>query len=145
LLDQIKRLKCAHLPTPLERADRLADALAGPRIYIKRDDVTGLAGGGNKARKLEYLAADALERGANCLVTVGGPQSNHARMTAAVAARMGLHCRLYLKGEKPKDLRGNLLLDRLLGAELIFCGDEDYPEIYQRIEQDGVELGKAGI
>ena len=145
MLNQIKRLEAAHLPTPLERADRLADALAGPRIYVKRDDVTGLAGGGNKARKLEYLAAQAQELGAHCLATVGGPQSNHARMTAALAARMGLKCRLYLKGKKPKELRGNLLLDRLLGAEIIFCGDEDYPEIYQRIAQDRLVLSEQGI
>ncbi|HCX79558.1 MAG TPA: D-cysteine desulfhydrase family protein, partial [Firmicutes bacterium] len=117
---EYKPLKIAHLPTPLEGADRLADALGGTRIFIKRDDATGLAGGGNKARKLEYLAAEALARGANCLVTVGGPQSNHARMTAAVAAGLGLKCRLYLQGQRPQGLRGNLLLDRLLGAELIF-------------------------
>jgi len=140
-----KRLKIAHLPTPLEPADRLKIALPGPTIYIKRDDATGLAGGGNKARKLDYLAADALEHGANCLATVGGPQSNHARMTAALAARLGLKCRLYLKGERPQGLRGNLLLDRLLGAELIFCGQAEYPEIYQRIDADAQQLKDRGI
>jgi len=145
MIDQVKRLEIAHLPTPMEGADKLTVALAGPRIHIKRDDATGLAGGGNKARKLESLGADALDKGANCLVTVGGPQSNHARMTAALAARMGLKCRLYLKGLRPQNLRGNLLLDRLLGAELIFCGNEDYPEISQRIERDGLELRKQGI
>ena len=85
-----KRWEIAHLPTPLERTQRLTTALAGPEIFVKRDDATGLAGGGNKARKLEFLVADALAQGANCLVTVGGPQSNHARMTAAIAARLGL-------------------------------------------------------
>lgn len=145
MLSKIKRLEAAHLPTPLEEAGKLSEILGGPKIYIKRDDVTGLAGGGNKARKLEYLAADALAKGANCLVTVGGPQSNHARMTAALAARLGLKCRLYLKGSKPSDLRGNLLLDRLLGAELVFCGQLDYPEIYQMIEKDSVQLREVGI
>lgn len=142
---EFKPLKIAHLPTPLEEADRLADALGGTKIFIKRDDATGLAGGGNKARKLEYLAAEALARGANCLVTVGGPQSNHARMTAAVAASLGLKCRLYLQGQRPQGLRGNLLLDRLLGAELIFCGPCNYKEIYKQIEQDGAELLQQGI
>lgn len=141
----IERLEIAHLPTPLERAERLTEALGGPQIYVKRDDATGLAGGGNKVRKLEYLAADALKLGANCLVTVGGPQSNHARMTAALAARLGLKCRLYLKGQRPRGLRGNLLLDKLLGADLVFCGQEEYSEIYQRIEVDGRELRKQGI
>lgn len=138
-------LKIAHLPTPLEEATRLSEALGNTRIFIKRDDATGLAGGGNKARKLEFLAAEALAKGANCLVTVGGPQSNHARMTAAVAASLGLKCRLYLQGHRPSGLRGNLLLDRLLGAELIFCGDANYKEIYQQIENDGEGLLKQGI
>lgn len=140
-----KRLEIAHLPTPLERAERLTAALAGPEIYIKRDDATGLAGGGNKARKLEYLAAEALAQGANCLVTVGGPQSNHARMTAAIAARLGLRCCLYLKGERPRGLQGNLLLDRLLGAQLVFCGSKEYPEIYAQIDEDAKELAAQGI
>lgn len=119
--------------------------MAGPRVYIKRDDATGLAGGGNKARKLEYLAADALSQGANCLVTVGGPQSNHARMTAALAARLGLRCRLYLTGERPTGLRGNLLLDKLLGAELVFCGEAGYPEIYTQIDRDAEVLAGQGL
>lgn len=141
---EYKRLEIAHLPTPLERAPRLEAALASPQIYIKRDDATGLAGGGNKVRKLEYLVADAMEQGANCLVTVGGPQSNHARMTAAIAVRLGLDCRLYLKGERPRGLRGNLLLDRLLGARLVFCGSKDYPEIYAQIDADAKELAQHG-
>ncbi|MGI6366510.1 MAG: D-cysteine desulfhydrase family protein [Bacillota bacterium] len=140
-----KRWEIAHLPTPLERTQRLTTALAGPEIFVKRDDATGLAGGGNKARKLEFLVADALAQGANCLVTVGGPQSNHARMTAAIAARLGLKCRLYLKGERPRGLRGNLLLDKLLGAQLIFCGGKEYPEIYAQIDDDAEELARRGI
>lgn len=145
MLNEHKRLEIAHLPTPLERADRLERVLAGPKIFIKRDDATGLAGGGNKVRKLEYLGAAALSEGANCLVTVGAPQSNHTRMTAALAARLGLKCRLYLRGEQPGTLRGNLLLDRLLGAELVFCGREGYPEIYRRIERDAENLRDQGI
>src|SRR6187399_3777335 len=90
------RLALAHLPTPLHELTRLRDALGGagraPRIYIKRDDLTGLAYGGNKARKLEYLVADALKQGATVLVTEGVTQSNHARMTAAAAVLAGLKC-----------------------------------------------------
>lgn len=142
---KIKRLKIAHLPTPLERAARLTSTLGGPEIYIKRDDATGLAGGGNKVRKLEYLVADAIEQGANCLATVGGPQSNHARMTAAIAARLGLKCRLYLKGQRPLGLQGNLLIDKLLGAQLVFCGDTEYPEIYARIDTDAQLLAGKGV
>lgn len=145
MLKQFNRLVISHLPTPLERADRLTGALSGPTIYIKRDDATGLAGGGNKARKLEYLGAEALQQNANCLVTVGGPQSNHARMTAALAARLGLKCRLYLKGPEPEGLRGNLLLDKLLGAELVFCGQAEYPEIYEQIRRDGERMRKQGL
>lgn len=145
MYNKIKRLKIAHLPTPLERADRLTATLGDPEIYIKRDDATGLAGGGNKVRKLEYLVADAVEQGANCLTTVGGPQSNHARMTAAIAARLGLKCRLYLKGQRPVGLQGNLLIDRLLGAQLVFCGDMEYPEIYARIDTDAQRLAGQGI
>jgi D-cysteine desulfhydrase family pyridoxal phosphate-dependent enzyme len=133
------------LPTPLEACPRLGDALGGPAIYVKRDDATGLAGGGNKARKLEYLCADAMAKGANMLVTTGGSQSNHARMTAAVAAKLGMACRLYLKGNEPAVLRGNLLLDELLGAELVFCGTMDYPEIYKLIEEDTPALNKKGF
>lgn len=144
MFESIERIVVGHLPTPLEAAPGLSKEL-GVDLWIKRDDATGLAGGGNKVRKLEYLVADARARGANCLVTVGGPQSNHARMTAALAARLGMSCRLYLKGEAPRTLRGNLLLDKLLGAEVTFCGDADYPEIYQRIEADIASLREQGL
>ena len=100
------------LPTPLDDATALAAALGGPRILVKRDDLTGLALGGNKARKLELLAADARRRRApTCLVTGGGPQSNHARITAAAANRLGLDCHLVLAGPEPEPSSGNLLLD----------------------------------
>jgi D-cysteine desulfhydrase len=107
---------------------RLRDALdGGPRLLIKRDDQTGLATGGNKARKLEFLVAEALARGADTLVTVGGPQSNHCRQTAAAAAKMGLRCVLVLAGDPPPHSlwNGNLLLDSLLGAEVRWTGDLD--------------------
>jgi D-cysteine desulfhydrase family pyridoxal phosphate-dependent enzyme len=117
----------AVLPTPVQRMDRLADAL-GTRatLLVKRDDLTGLGLGGNKARKLALLAADALTAGADCLVTGGGPQSNHARLTAAAAARLGLGCHLALGGAPDVVRDGNLLLDELFGATLHFDGADQY-------------------
>ncbi len=103
--------------------DRLAAAIGSPaRLLVKRDDLTGLALGGNKARKLEHLCAEALDQGCDTLVTGGGPQSNHARMTAAAANRLGLDCHLALAGREPRRHDGNLLLDDLLGATLHFTG-----------------------
>jgi D-cysteine desulfhydrase family pyridoxal phosphate-dependent enzyme len=111
------RMRFAALPTPLQYAPRLSEALGGPKIYLKRDDLTGLAMGGNKTRKLEYLVADAAAQGATHLITVGAAQSNHARQTAAAARLAGMECHLVLnaKSEDP-DVQGNLLLDKLLGA-----------------------------
>jgi L-cysteate sulfo-lyase len=120
LTDALPRISLADLPTPLEELPRLREALGGgPRLWIKRDDQTGLATGGNKARKLEFLVAEALEQGADTLVTVGAAQSNHCRQTAAAAAKVGLRCVLVLSGEPPSGTwNGNLLLSVLLGAEL---------------------------
>ena len=90
------RVSLCHRPTPLEAMPRLSEHLGGPALFVKRDDCTGLAGGGNKTRKLEFLAGAALQQGANTLVTTGGIQSNHARQTAAAAAKLGLRCELVL-------------------------------------------------
>lgn len=124
-------IRLAALPTPFERLPRLSQALGrngrAPSIWIKRDDCTGFAGGGNKARKLEYLVADALKQGAKVLVTMGALQSNHARQTAAAAARNGLGCVLLLtdsvanRGETYR-VNGNMLLDRIFGAEIHLLG-----------------------
>src|SRR5258708_32395152 len=121
LLTRFERLRFAHLPTPLEPMDRLSELLGGPRIWIKRDDCTGLSGGGNKTRKLEFLIADAFYQGADTLITQGATQSNHARQTAAAAARFGLGCHLLLEDRtgytsEAYTLNGNVLLDRLHGA-----------------------------
>ncbi len=129
-LDNLPRVRLATLPTPLEEARRLRDALGGPtrcpRILLKRDDLTGLAGGGNKARKLEFLVADALKSGATVLVTTGGTQSNHARMTAAAACRVGLATSLILTTSDPHpEVQGNLLLDYVFGAEVHFVAAGD--------------------
>ena len=120
-LGRFPRVRLGHLPTPLEPMTRLSAHLGGPKLWIKRDDCTGLATGGNKTRKLEYLVADALAQGADTLITLGALQSNHARQTAAAAAKLGLKCVLVLEERvtQPTDAyrhNGNLLLDRLLGA-----------------------------
>jgi len=119
----IPRLHFAHLPTPIEPMPRLSAALGGLQLFIKRDDQTGLALGGNKTRKLEFLVAEALAQGARTLVTAGAWQSNHCRQTAAAAARFGLDCTLVLAGETPREATGNLLLDHLLGASLVPVAD----------------------
>jgi D-cysteine desulfhydrase family pyridoxal phosphate-dependent enzyme len=124
-LETQPRVSLATLPTPLVEARRLRAALGGntacPRIFIKRDDLTGLALGGNKARKLEFLMADALARGADVVVSSGATQSNHARMTAAAARAVGLECVLVLSARQAEPpLEGNLLLDRLFGATVHF-------------------------
>src|SRR5256885_10319589 len=119
----IPRLNFAHLPTPIETLPRLSEALGGPRLLIKRDDQTGLAFGGNKTRKLEFLVAEALDRGAKTLISGGALQSNHCRQTAAAAARNGLQCILVLTGDKPEQPSGNLLLDQLFGARVVYVAD----------------------
>lgn len=115
------RVRLGHLPTPLEPMDRLSEHIGGPRFWVKRDDCTGLSSGGNKTRKLEFLMAEALEHGADTVITQGATQSNHARQTAAAAARLGLACHILLEdrtgSEDPQyTLNGNVLLDRLHGA-----------------------------
>lgn len=121
------RFPLATLPTPLEPMHRLRAALGGPELWIKRDDQTGLATGGNKTRKLEFLIADALEQAADVVLTVGAAQSNHCRQTAAAAARAGLDCVLVLAGDPlPRDQwTGNLLLDDLFGARILWSGARD--------------------
>src|SRR5438132_396442 len=112
------RFPLAQLPTPIEKLKSLSRELGGPELLIKRDDQTGLALGGNKTRKLEFLVGQAMEHGADTLVTAGAAQSNHCRQTAAAAAKAGLRCELLLNGTKPELPNGNLLLDELLGARI---------------------------
>jgi D-cysteine desulfhydrase family pyridoxal phosphate-dependent enzyme len=143
-LGRIERLSFAHLPTPLEDAPRLGEAFGLSRLRIKRDDATGLALGGNKARKLEYLLADALRRGADTVLTCGGVQSNHARMTAAAACRLGLHAILFLDDPEPVERQGNLLLDDLLGAEVRFLPVGSLQALYTAMEACAAELAAQG-
>lgn len=130
----LPRIPIATLPTPLQELTRLRDTLGGParapRIFVKRDDLTGLALGGNKARKLEFLVADAVARGANVLITTGATQSNHARMTAAAARVAGLDCHLVLTSKSASPpLQGNLLLDRVYGATVHHVPAPDDPKL----------------
>lgn len=115
-LESLPRFSLTQLPTPIEPLAALSGEIGGPALLIKRDDQTGLALGGNKARKLEFLVGDALAKGCDTLVTVGAAQSNHCRQTAAAAAKAGLQCELILNGGKPETPNGNLLLNKLLGA-----------------------------
>jgi D-cysteine desulfhydrase family pyridoxal phosphate-dependent enzyme len=142
------RFRLAALPTPLQEATRLRAALGGsercPRIFIKRDDLTGLAFGGNKTRKLEYLVADALQQKATVLVTSGAVQSNHARQTAAAACVAGLRSVLALASPTAEPaVQGNLLLDRMLGAEVHFI-PTDAGGAAERIDRIVAELAHRG-
>jgi D-cysteine desulfhydrase family pyridoxal phosphate-dependent enzyme len=116
----IPRLRFAHLPTPIEALPRLTEVLNGPQLLVKRDDLTGLAFGGNKTRKLEFLVAEAQAGEAKTLITAGALQSNHCRQTAAAAARFGFDCILVLVGEPPLQASGNLFLDGLFGAKIVW-------------------------
>ncbi|HNM37287.1 MAG TPA: pyridoxal-phosphate dependent enzyme, partial [Anaerolineales bacterium] len=139
----IARLNFAHLPTPIEELPNLSKALGGPRIFVKRDDQTGLAFGGNKTRKLEFLIAEAREQGADLLISGGAMQSNHCRQTAAAAARYGFECKLVLTGVKPQQATANYLLDQLFGAEIITVEDRAFrDEILKKTFDDAVAAGK---
>lgn len=137
-----KRVHIAHLPTAIEPLLRLSKHLGGPELFIKRDDQTGLATGGNKTRKLEFLVAEALAQGADHLITTGAPQSNHCRQTAAAAAHFGLGCTLILRGEAPDLVTGNLLLDELLGAHIYWTGEREVKSLLQDVETQLKAMGR---
>ena len=139
----IPRLNFAHLPTPIEPLARLSKFLAGPHLLVKRDDQTGLAFGGNKTRKLEFLVAEAREKGAETLISGGALQSNHCRQTAAAAARFGFDCVLVLTGDQPEQPSANLILDRLFGAEIVYVADrKDRDRILQETFDRATNEGK---
>jgi len=139
----LKRRHLVSLPTPLERAPALSRTL-GIELLVKRDDLTGLGAGGNKLRKLEFIVGRALEEDYDTLLTTGGIQSNHARLTAAVAAREGLACELHLRGRAPEHLVGNLLLAGILGASLNYHEDADYAEVDRRMAARAAALAAKG-
>ncbi len=140
-LNHFPKQSLGFFPTPLVELPRLSEALGGPHLFIKRDDQTGLAFGGNKTRKLEYLVGEAIAQGYDTLITGGAEQSNHCRQTAAAAAAAGLSCHLVLGGEPPDVPNGNILLDQLFGAEIHWNGKfrkgEKIPEIAEEIKRNG--------
>lgn len=140
---ELPRIRLATLPTPLDEAPQLSSEL-GVRVLLKRDDLTGFVLGGNKARKLEFLVADALAQGADVLVTGGGPQSNHACMTAAAARKVGLDAVLVFFGHPPNGSNGNLLLDELLGAQIVYTRTQDRSETDRVLERVAEDLRSRG-
>ena len=138
------RYPLAVLPTPLQPAVRLSAALAGPPILVKRDDLTGFALGGNKARKLEYLLGDALATRCEVLLTGGGPDSNHCQAAAAAARVAGLACELVLYGDEPRQPRLNLALARRSGASVAFTGDPDRASVDDALADRAEQLRAAG-
>ena len=139
----ISRLNFAHLPTAIEELPRLSAHFAGPRILVKRDDQTGLAFGGNKTRKLEFLVAEAQDQGAKMLISAGAIQSNHCRQTAAAAARYGFECTLVLTGDLPIEPSANLLLDKLFNAKIVNVTDrKNRDRILQETFDNAVAEGK---
>ena len=137
------RLELALTPTPILKLDRLSREL-GIELYVKRDDLTGLLESGNKVRKLEFLAGEAVAQGADTLVTCGTLQSNCCRAVSAVAARLGLRALVALKGERPETYDGNLLLDRLLGAEVRYLPDSQFARAGEVLDGLAAEVGRAG-
>lgn len=135
------RVSLGFWPTPIEQLERLSAHLGGPAIWVKRDDQSGLATGGNKTRKLEFLMADAIAQRCDHVVTLGGAQSNHVRQTAAAAAKLGLGCSLVLRGNAPSQRLGNLLLDELLGAQVHWSGartrEEVAAQVMETLRRDG--------
>ncbi len=142
-IDRKPRRSLAQLPTPLQEAPRLSERL-GVHVLVKRDDQTGLALGGNKARKLEFLIADALAKNADSIVTTGGSQSNHARITAAACRLAGLECHLVLDRGVHPESQGNLLLDRLLGAQVHFVETQDPADAVAGMEALAADLHSRG-
>lgn len=140
-MNTLPRVDLGFWPTPVHELPGLTRALAGPRLIVKRDDLSGLAFGGNKTRKLEILCAAAVAEGADTLITAGAIQSNHCRQTAAAAAKLGMRCTLVLVGEEPAQLSANTLLDGLLGAEIRWTSKSHRD---QTLEQAAAEAKQAG-
>lgn len=138
------RISLANLPTRIEKLERLSTELEGPEIYIKRDDLTECGASGNKIRKLEFLVAHALEKGCDTLITCGWVHSNHARATAIIGAKLGLSSILILRGEKPKELCGNIFLDRLAGARIKYVDKKEYEKRDELMDEIARKLAKKG-
>jgi D-cysteine desulfhydrase family pyridoxal phosphate-dependent enzyme len=148
-LDRFPRVPLGRWPSPLEDAPRLSEALGGPAILLKRDDVNALGAGGNKLRKLEFLLGKAKQDGADTIVTFGALQTNHGRQTAAACAKLGLRCELVLTAKVPRsgdayERSGNVALDRLFGARLHICADEAETErTYHKLLDEAAADGRT--
>jgi D-cysteine desulfhydrase family pyridoxal phosphate-dependent enzyme len=140
-MNNIPRIKIAHLPTPIEALPRLSALLGGPRLIVKRDDLTGLGLGGNKTRKLEFLLAEAQALGARTVITAGAVQSNQCRQTAAACAKLDFDCTLVLSGEKPSTASGNLMLDQLFNAKLVWTTLDERDRTLQETFKDAWNNG----
>ncbi|MCV6636411.1 D-cysteine desulfhydrase family protein [Candidatus Albibeggiatoa sp. nov. NOAA] len=138
---QISKISLGFFPTPIIELSNLSRVLGGAQIFMKRDDLTGLALGGNKTRKLEYILSDAIAQGCDTIITAGAAQSNHCRQTVAAAAKLGLECHLILGGSEPDAVTGNLLLDKVMGCHIHWAGEhrkgEDIPELYEQLQLAG--------
>ena len=148
MIENFKSVSLGHFPTPVEHLKSISDYLDGPQIFIKRDDCTGLATGGNKTRKLEFILADAIDKNADLVVTVGAIQSNHARQTAAACAKLGLRCLIVLE-QRLKDApeiymsSGNVFLNKVFGAEMILCPpDRDVKDYADEIVEEKKHSGE---
>jgi D-cysteine desulfhydrase family pyridoxal phosphate-dependent enzyme len=140
-MNTLPRIKFAQLPTPIEALPRLSAKLGGPSLVVKRDDLTGLAFGGNKTRKLEFLLAEAQAHGARTIITSGAVQSNHCRQTAAACARLNFACILVLSGEKPTTATGNLMLDQLFNVRLVWTSNEERDNALQEAFRNAWDEG----
>ena len=146
LLEKLPRVPLAQLPTPLEECKRLSQTLQGPRIWMKRDDLTGLALGGNKTRQIEFLLGDVLTQGADAIITGAGTQSNFCRQLTAAAAKLGLKiCLILMRGVKGAELQGNLLLDSLMGAEIEIVDETDSLSLIPYFERKAQNLREQGF
>ncbi len=140
-LDSFSRVSLGVFPTPIQKLENIS-SLLHTNVYIKRDDLTGLGLGGNKIRKLEFLLADAIEKGAEVVFTTGGAQSNHAMLTAAACGKLGLRAVLMLKKRGVTECLGNQLLERLMGTDVRFVDTDDYTDIYDEMDRIGTEMGR---
>jgi D-cysteine desulfhydrase len=141
-LKALPRYHLAEFPTPIHYLESFSKACNGPAIYMKRDDVTSLGMGGNKTRKLEFLVGEALKQGRDTLVTAGGLQSNHCRLTAAAARKANLSCHLVLNGEASESPNGNLLLDKIFGADVHLCNRKERDTRLNQVAEDLAAAGK---
>jgi len=144
-IDEISRLDLAVLPTPLQECAHFSQKLGGPRIFIKREDLTGLAFGGNKVRKLEFFMADLVDKGVETVIAGASKQSNFCRQTSACAAKLGMNAILLLMGDPNTERQGNLLVDDLLGADVRLHNYESWPKLHEAIYQLADDLRKRGV